>query len=299
MWHIWVTGGSGIDGWVPRDSLSRIPANGDWRVRGRGCAFRDLWLPDLEQYSSYPGSRNLQLRDFYARHVRRIFPALAVVVVAVLGCRFVVLLPNELVLLGRDVAGGASFVSNLLLWHEAGYFDQTAIYKPLLHLWSLGVKEQFYIVWPLTLWLLHLCLRDRSWVASERWAGRDADTFQHGDRVADLSLHLTAATLRHGTAPQRHPADCDNGGDRRGWACRLAGARLSRSLSTDPAGEHRPAQRRDPQRHFQADAGDGEILFLVKDNRNLMYKLLPPTPGANQNALTPRCWSIVRSDRII
>lgn len=96
-------------------------------------------------------------RDFYARRVRRIFPSLAVVLAAVLGYGFVVLLPSELALLGRNVTGGASFVSNLLLWHEAGYFDQAAIYKPLLHLWSLGVEEQFYIVWPLALWLLHRC----------------------------------------------------------------------------------------------------------------------------------------------
>jgi peptidoglycan/LPS O-acetylase OafA/YrhL len=94
-------------------------------------------------------------RDFYARRVRRIFPALAVVLAVVLGYGFVVLLPSELALLGRNVAGGAGFVSNLVLWHEAGYFDQAAIYKPLLHLWSLGVEEQFYIVWPLALWLLH------------------------------------------------------------------------------------------------------------------------------------------------
>ena len=94
-------------------------------------------------------------RDFYARRVRRIFPALAVVLAAVLGYGFIVLLPSELALLGRNVAGGAGFISNLVLWHEAGYFDQAAIYKPLLHLWSLGVEEQFYIVWPLALWLLH------------------------------------------------------------------------------------------------------------------------------------------------
>ncbi len=93
--------------------------------------------------------------DFYARRVRRIFPALAVLLASVLGFGFAVLLPTELALLGRNVAGGAGFVANLLLWHEAGYFDQTAIYKPLLHLWSLGVEEQFYIVWPLALWLLH------------------------------------------------------------------------------------------------------------------------------------------------
>lgn len=94
-------------------------------------------------------------RDFYARRIRRIFPALSLVLLCCLGYGFVILLPRELALLGEDVAGGAGFVSNLLLWHEAGYFDRAAVAKPLLHLWSLGIEEQFYIIWPLALWLLY------------------------------------------------------------------------------------------------------------------------------------------------
>lgn len=93
--------------------------------------------------------------DFYGRRIRRIFPSLLVILLACLGYGFVVLLPSELALLGRDIAGGAGFVSNLLLWHEAGYFDRASIAKPLLHLWSLGVEEQFYIVWPVALWLVY------------------------------------------------------------------------------------------------------------------------------------------------
>lgn len=55
------------------------------------------------------------------------------------------LLAAEYALLGRHVAAGAGFVSNLVLWSEAGYFDNAAETKPLLHLWSLGIEEQFYI----------------------------------------------------------------------------------------------------------------------------------------------------------
>jgi peptidoglycan/LPS O-acetylase OafA/YrhL len=92
---------------------------------------------------------------FYGRRVRRIFPALCLVLLATLGYGFVVLLPVELAQLGADVVGGAGFISNLMLWNEAGYFDRAAIYKPLLHLWSLGVEEQYYIVWPVALWVLY------------------------------------------------------------------------------------------------------------------------------------------------
>jgi peptidoglycan/LPS O-acetylase OafA/YrhL len=93
--------------------------------------------------------------DFYGRRIRRIFPALIVVLLFCLIYGFVVLLPTERAQLGADTAGGAGFVSNLLLWNQAGYFDRAAINKPLLHLWSLGVEEQFYIFWPPVLWILY------------------------------------------------------------------------------------------------------------------------------------------------
>ena len=90
--------------------------------------------------------------DFYARRARRIFPSLAVVLVATLAAGIVLLPPAELMNLARHTVAGAGFVSNLLLASESGYFDAAAETKPLLHLWSLGVEEQFYIGWPLLLW---------------------------------------------------------------------------------------------------------------------------------------------------
>ncbi|VFR39843.1 O-antigen acetylase [plant metagenome] len=93
------------------------------------------------------------LADFYARRVKRIFPALLLVLVSSLVAGWFLLFPDEYKELGKHVAGGAAFVSNLVLWNEAGYFDVTAEKKPLLHLWSLGIEEQFYFFWPLALWL--------------------------------------------------------------------------------------------------------------------------------------------------
>src|SRR5262245_28111594 len=90
---------------------------------------------------------------FYGRRIRRIFPALALVLFACLICGSFISQAGELEQLGRHIAAGAGFVSNFILWSEAGYFDNAADTKPLLHLWSLGIEEQFYIVWPLTLWL--------------------------------------------------------------------------------------------------------------------------------------------------
>ena len=87
--------------------------------------------------------------DFYSRRIRRIFPALVVVLLACLAFGWYVLLADEFQQLGKHTAGGAAFVSNVVLWREVEYFDTAAELKPLLHLWSLGIEEQFYIVWPL------------------------------------------------------------------------------------------------------------------------------------------------------
>ncbi len=90
--------------------------------------------------------------EFYARRIKRIFPALLLVLSFCLIFGWFSLLPDELNQLGKHVIAGAGFVSNLVLWSESGYFDNSAETKPLLHLWSLGIEEQFYIVWPFLLW---------------------------------------------------------------------------------------------------------------------------------------------------
>lgn len=99
-------------------------------------------------------SGNFSYLRFYARRVRRIFPALILVLLASLALGWWVLLPDEYEQLGRHVIAGAFFASNFLLLSESGYFEMSGHLKPLLHLWSLGIEEQFYIVWPLCLVLI-------------------------------------------------------------------------------------------------------------------------------------------------
>jgi peptidoglycan/LPS O-acetylase OafA/YrhL len=123
--------------------------------------------------------------EFYARRIRRIFPALLLVLLASYAFGWWVLLADEYRQLGSHIAAGAGFVSNIVLWQEAGYFDNAAGTKPLLHLWSLGVEEQFYIVWPLLLWL--------AW----KWRIGFITTTA---AIAVVSLYLNLTGVRHDQA---------------------------------------------------------------------------------------------------
>jgi peptidoglycan/LPS O-acetylase OafA/YrhL len=92
--------------------------------------------------------------QFYMRRIRRIFPALIIVLTFTFLVSWYLILPEKMISLGRNLFGGAFFLSNIVLLNETGYFDIAANEKPLLHLWSLGVEEQFYIFWPLVAWLI-------------------------------------------------------------------------------------------------------------------------------------------------
>lgn len=94
------------------------------------------------------------ISDFYARRIRRIFPALIPIFISALVCGWLFLFSEEYETLGKHVAASTSFLQNIILWRESNYFGNGAAHTPLLHLWSLAVEEQFYIFWPLILWVI-------------------------------------------------------------------------------------------------------------------------------------------------
>ncbi len=87
-------------------------------------------------------------RDFYGRRIRRIYPALIIVLVCTLAVFHQELFLSAFTRMARNAFGATLFIANLMFWQEAGYFDASADTKPLLHLWSLGIEEQYYILWP-------------------------------------------------------------------------------------------------------------------------------------------------------
>ena len=95
--------------------------------------------------------RTFSLEEFYIRRVKRIFPALILTLFFTILIGWFILLPDEYLEISKQVIGGSLFVDNFYFWIESSYFDHDSILKPLIHLWSLGVVEQFYLFWPVIL----------------------------------------------------------------------------------------------------------------------------------------------------
>jgi peptidoglycan/LPS O-acetylase OafA/YrhL len=124
--------------------------------------------------------------EFYVRRINRIFPALVIVLAATLVMGWPILYPGEFRAVGKHVLGGAGFASNFILWSEAGYFDSAS--KPLLHLWSLGIEEQFYLLWPV---VVVIAFR-RRWNVAAVAATIVIASFALNVRAIDMSLGTAA-----------------------------------------------------------------------------------------------------------
>lgn len=111
-----------------------------------GYLISSILLGDLQ-------SSQWNILRFYHRRVLRIFPALLVILFFCVVLGWFLLLADEYGRLGKHTTAGITFLANFVLWAESGYFDVASDHKLLLHLWSLAIEEQFYLVWPCLLWV--------------------------------------------------------------------------------------------------------------------------------------------------
>ncbi len=98
---------------------------------------------------------SFSIAGFYERRIRRILPALLVVVAATACGAYALLTPRDMVLFGGEVWYSGFFSTNFLYFRKDGYFDGASSMRLLLHTWSLSVEEQFYILMPLILLAAH------------------------------------------------------------------------------------------------------------------------------------------------
>lgn len=142
----------------------------------------------------------MSVAGFYYRRVRRIFPALFVMLAVVTAAAAFILAPHAYRRFATSLVATALFCSNILFWLQSGYFDTSSLEKPLLHTWSLAVEEQFYLVWPLLLraffrfqWQKHLlsflCVGTAaSFILAAAWGNRSGVFFLPFCRAWELGL---------------------------------------------------------------------------------------------------------------
>ncbi len=94
-------------------------------------------------------NNNFSFLEFYTKRTKRLFPALFVVCLFTIGIGYFEFQPNGFKFLSLTVSSILLFISNILFFFEATYFNDLANQSPLLHTWSLSVEEQFYLLYPL------------------------------------------------------------------------------------------------------------------------------------------------------
>jgi peptidoglycan/LPS O-acetylase OafA/YrhL len=204
--------------------------------------------------------RNFGFMSFWTRRARRLFPALALVMLVVWGLGSLVLMPAELASVGRQMLAASLFGNNVLLVGESGYFAPAASSHPLLHLWSLGIEEQFYLLAPCLLWLGAASGgRTMAWVyracaASLLWtivfAGLDEVSsfyllhtrfWELGAGLALAHAHVTAAAGSAGARPGPLTAAGLGPWEVRCWLLVLVFAAVLQLLHTPPGAGHSQA----------------------------------------------------------
>lgn len=134
--------------------------------------------------------------DFYQKRIRRIIPNLIVLCLFVLSIGYFFLLPFEYANLGKHIVASGLFIQNFNLLSEAGYFTEDALRKPLLHLWSLAVEEQFYIVFPILISVIWKLFNRVHFKTEEFWVPYPKELkWSEGNKMIKNTFHGVARII--------------------------------------------------------------------------------------------------------
>lgn len=165
----------------------------------------------LDDLQNGPPTFRAYLFNFYERRVRRIFPALFAMIAITTLAFSAAMMPRDFARLGRSVIAAVLSQSNVLFYLESSYFDTLSEFKPLLHTWSLAVEDQFYIAFPLLLYIAYRQSRRRllatlaivalasfAWSAFAVYSAPSATFYLPGTRAWEL---LLGSLLAAGAVP--------------------------------------------------------------------------------------------------
>jgi peptidoglycan/LPS O-acetylase OafA/YrhL len=196
------------------------------------------------------------------------------VLAACLVAGWLLLLPDQYKSLGSQIVAGAGFAANLLMWKQAGYFDIEAQVKPLLHLWSLGIEEQFYLTWPLIIAFLYKRSRHLSWTLGALLV------FSFATNIAlvfgSKGLHASAEAAFYSPISRL-------------WEL-LMGAALAYSVLLRPAREPESATRAEVLSAAGLLLLGSAIVLLTPQNAFPGWWALLPTLGTLLLIATPSAW---------
>ena len=118
-------------------------------------SFLSFPASDHDDYPSWNEQWDFfRFKKFYIRRIKRILPAFFTVLTVTLICGFLLFTKDDFSLLWRTALSTLGFISNIFFAKGQGYFDPIQEEKPLLHIWSLSVEEQYYFVFPILLLLV-------------------------------------------------------------------------------------------------------------------------------------------------
>jgi peptidoglycan/LPS O-acetylase OafA/YrhL len=155
-------------------------------------------------------SNNFSIYQFYIRRIRRIIPALLVMTAMTALPAYLLLLPDDMENYGQSIVATTLSANNILLYLTRSYFALEAEFKPLIHTWSLGVEEQYYLVVPLLMWTAFYLARRRGvflsvllislfsfWISTIlRVSDADANFYLIFTRAWELGIGAGAALLQ-------------------------------------------------------------------------------------------------------